>query len=630
MNCREIFNEKKESIVRIDEFIKFLKDRFYYYDKYDNSYYRLNALLNKEKELYCSLSKIDPNNLFKKLKDTRRQIAFEILEIKNKNTNVIEEINPIFKNIISDKLLDENMSSIKKELYKKLKYLSSDLLDHRINSVNKIKEILEETFFNCDCNGSAQAKILEILSNIKNDEEILKTKQSLEKIFKKELKKEMVKERFSDEFLKRKKEELLNNEIIKIKNELFFNKHFEYYLTNSYEQKNIKDHLNALLKFHPLILSCISLVGVICYFAYFGLFIGYFPVLSGSEIFYVGALLFFVVGIFTSFIILPIIFYPVHIKSSLKYKTYGKYLSLLLLVLSFPIALLIAFIVNILFYIDKEEILFVFLVALAFSYVLSCIAMWIKEKNKRLIVGLIAVVFIISIFLYNPQITTISIFIIICITYILFALGVLYFCEAIYQDGTHKEVSLFSIFLIPIVVFFYSVNDIANKFEATNVEYKYLSIEKSALGVLPKEIDDISKISPFENRIVLSYTNNTLSIKDNNNYLNLSISPRYLSFFYQNRELKGLEKASNIIYRNNMLYCDIYENAIYKKAIQKGGITVKMKEKEHITYTEQHGDTIWLHNIKAISTLGKFYYLETKDGVRFELDSSKIISRAKE
>ena len=184
---------------------------------------------------------------------------------------------------------------------------------------------------------------------------------------------------------------------------------------NMYEEKKEeKDFMHKVLKnlldFHPLILSGISLISMICYFVYFGLFIGYFPVLSGSEIFYVGVLLFFVVGIFTSFVILPMIFYPIHIKSSLKYKTYGKYLSLLLLVLSFPIALLIAFIVNKLFYIDKEEILFVFLVALAFSYVLSCIAMWIKEKIKKLIVGLIAVVFIISIFLYSPQITTISIF----------------------------------------------------------------------------------------------------------------------------------------------------------------------------------------------------------------------------
>ena len=42
-----------------------------------------------------------------------------------------------------------------------------------------------------------------------------------------------------------------------------------------------------------------------------------------------------------------------------------------------------------------------------------------------------------------------------------------------------------------------------------------------------------------------------------------------------------------------------------------------------------------LHNIKALSTLGKFYYLEAigcekNETIRFELDASKIISREKQ
>mgnify|MGYP002742244249 FL=1 len=407
------------------------------------------------------------------------------------------------------------------------------------------------------------------------------------------------------------------------------------------KKKEEKDFMHKVLKnlldFHPLILSGISLISMICYFVYFGLFIGYFPVLSGSEIFYVGVLLFFVVGIFTSFVILPMIFYPIHIKSSLKYKTYGKYLSLLLLVLSFPIALLIAFIVNKLFYIDKEEILFVFLVALAFSYVLSCIAMWIKEKIKKLIVGLIAVVFIISIFLYSPQITTISIFFIICITYILFALAILYFCEAIYQDGTHKEVSLSLIFLIPIVVFFYSVNDIANKFEATNVEYKYLSIEKSALGALPKGICDITNINLAEENLTILYADNKLTIKDENNNSALfsNVFHEYIKFSCEDNECKNIKEATNIKYQNkNLSYVIVDKNTLKENNFTIETIA-KLKPKENITYTEKHDDTIWLHNIKALSTLGKFYYLEAigcknNEKIRFELDASKIISREKQ
>ncbi|WP_107709380.1 hypothetical protein [Campylobacter concisus] len=36
-----------------------------------------------------------------------------------------------------------------------------------------------------------------------------------------------------------------------------------------------------------------------------------------------------------------------------------------------------------------------------------------------------------------------------------------------------------------------------------------------------------------------------------------------------------------------------------------------------------------IYDVRSLCNIGKFYYLETKDGVKFELDSSKIISRAK-
>ena len=37
-----------------------------------------------------------------------------------------------------------------------------------------------------------------------------------------------------------------------------------------------------------------------------------------------------------------------------------------------------------------------------------------------------------------------------------------------------------------------------------------------------------------------------------------------------------------------------------------------------------------IYDVKSLCNIGKFYYLQTRDGVKFELDSSKIISRAKE
>ena len=55
----------------------------------------------------------------------------------------------------------------------------------------------------------------------------------------------------------------------------------------------------------------------------------------------------------------------------------------------------------------------------------------------------------------------------------------------------------------------------------------------------------------------------------------------------------------------------------------------KAKGKEQIV-CEIDEKTVKIYGIKSLCNIGKFYYLQAKDGVKFELDSSKIISRPKE
>ncbi|MGP1533365.1 MAG: hypothetical protein ACTTJF_04805 [Campylobacter sp.] len=55
----------------------------------------------------------------------------------------------------------------------------------------------------------------------------------------------------------------------------------------------------------------------------------------------------------------------------------------------------------------------------------------------------------------------------------------------------------------------------------------------------------------------------------------------------------------------------------------------KAKGKEQIV-CEIDEKTVKIYGIKSLCNIGKFYYLQTKGGVKFEPDSSKIISRAKE
>ena len=679
MNCQEFFNEKNNSIVRIDGFIQFLRDTFHDLDRHDNEYGQLSALLQKERRLYLELNKGDFNTISQELKNVRRQINFNILSIKDKIRNAFKDKkfeDKILKAKISkpyiDKLLNSKLDTIKNELLGSefFAYYLSDLQYKKAYELSRIegfRYFLETTFSNCKDKDSRQAKILNLLiEEKKNRNDVKDTKSIKDKIKKEivELKKEISaflceksnieekfkKSRISDEYIARKKEELLNKEAFKIKNELLSNKNFEYYLINSFEQKKLKDHLNTFLKFHPIILSGISLVSIICYFEYFGIFIGYFPVLSGSDIFYIGALLLFIVAVFASFVILPVALYPLHYeKYLLNNKTKKLYFSWLTFILTIPVAFFVFLVLLVLYYILLNCITWIninitdvntaictafilYLILLCFLYYVIHYLAYPGMSDKKLFVffilffvAVIMLVFATS-FFQNNYVRYISLPLFLLFFYLMLVIGLLLLTKDIYKENNETLVQIL-IVIVSLFSLFYCPQYAAQLFDIGNVEYKSLSIEKSALGALPEKIYDIGKIIPFEGKEVFSYVENNLSIigstkKDQN--LSISISPKYLSFSCVNNKCKDINKSKNIKFENNVLSYQLGKN------YTEENVTVKIEKKEYITYIEKHDDTVWLHNIKAISTLGKFYYLETKDGIRFELDASKIISREKQ
>lgn len=212
---------------------------------------------------------------------------------------------------------------------------------------------------------------------------------------------------------------------------------------------------------------------------------------------------------------------------------------------------------------NNELVFFIFIFLISFclfSFLLKFYN-WLKKMNISVafIVVIIGCIFIGCIFLAEYIMKTnglmqlfLYFLIYICILVLIFL-----FTELIYKDKNPQLFVLAFAVMLFIVIFNYCSDDIAKKFEITNIEYKYLSIEKSVLGALPEEI-----------------------CKNGKN---------------KNRDF-------------NKTYYD--EN-------ETGGV-------------------IKLYNIKVLSTLGKFYYLETigyknenNKETRFELDTSKIISRQK-
>ena len=62
-------------------------------------------------------------------------------------------------------------------------------------------------------------------------------------------------------------------------------------------------------------------------------------------------------------------------------------------------------------------------------------------------------------------------------------------------------------------------------------------------------------------------------------------------------------------------------------ALPKSLCEAKGKEQTPCEIDEK---AVKIYDVKSLCNIGKFYYLQAKDGVKFELDSSKVISRAKE
>ncbi|CZE48288.1 Uncharacterised protein [Campylobacter geochelonis] len=98
----------------------------------------------------------------------------------------------------------------------------------------------------------------------------------------------------------------------------------------------------------------------------------------------------------------------------------------------------------------------------------------------------------------------------------------------------------------------------------------------------------------------------------------------YSDWLYKTLNLGGLKYQTLVIDKNAF-------NALPNEIKSKDNFldkNISFNNDSNITYITKNGDKfITIHNIKAISTIGKFYYLESNDGVKFELNSEFIKSR---
>ncbi|MFC2428695.1 MAG: hypothetical protein ACFNTA_06975 [Campylobacter sp.] len=124
---------------------------------------------------------------------------------------------------------------------------------------------------------------------------------------------------------------------------------------------------------------------------------------------------------------------------------------------------------------------------------------------------------------------------------------------------------------------------------------------------------------------IVSYNKAELAVKDGNEtYVFSGVNDDEIKFIDANGADIDVASSDEVVFENSVL--------TYGK---NGTRTVPLKASAANfspvckTYALKQDDSVRLYNIKVLSALGKFYYLQTKSGEKFELDSSLIISKQK-
>lgn len=165
-----------------------------------------------------------------------------------------------------------------------------------------------------------------------------------------------------------------------------------------------------------------------------------------------------------------------------------------------------------------------------------------------------------------------------------------------------------------------------------DIDYKYITIDKMAKESLPrwiinkKEIKEYFCLSDFggkitcekENVEILSYKDGNITFQYNGNIENKeNISTQCLKFLNKNNEIIKIANRKIKFDDKTLIFLD--NNDSIKDVIAKTDPEI------YLTYIEDFGDTIKLYNIKAVSALGKYWRLETKQNKdKFYIESKFI------
>lgn len=165
-----------------------------------------------------------------------------------------------------------------------------------------------------------------------------------------------------------------------------------------------------------------------------------------------------------------------------------------------------------------------------------------------------------------------------------------------------------------------------------DINYKYITIDKIAKESLPSRIINKKEIKEYfclcdfggkitcekENVEILSYKDGNITFQYNGNIENKeNISTQCLKFLNKNNEIIKIANRKIKFDDKTLIFLD--NNDSIKDVVAKTDPEI------YLTYIEDFGDTIKLYNIKAVSALGKYWRLETKQNKdKFYIESKFI------
>ncbi|WP_298945119.1 hypothetical protein [uncultured Campylobacter sp.] len=205
------------------------------------------------------------------------------------------------------------------------------------------------------------------------------------------------------------------------------------------------------------------------------------------------------------------------------------------------------------------------------------------------------------------------------------------------KDIDDFKIIFWSLIIINLVIVAVMSGKIVQVADLGNINYKMLLLKKDALNALPKSVCQNNQNGCIgagakdgcyakQKAQIVSYNKQKaeLIVKDGNETYIFSGVNDEMKFIDANGADIGVAFSDEVVFENSVLTYD--KNGTRSGPLKASAVNLYPVCK---TYALRQDDAVKLYNVKVLSALGKFYYLQTKSGEKFELDSSLIISKQK-